>query len=341
MSLAVFALISQKIDSSPARKKTMTSINSSTDAIHFRQTNAVSAKFLENKNNEFQSVTQAPVIEQKKQSGLSLLQPGVINMAYKMGPLQELPESDKARMLTMKDSMETLESIEQSRLDYEASGKLQEIEAMVWVNGELVAMFGQQGQSTSRDFVASDVKQAKGDLNALMGLLKEKYGSDVSIETFSPGTGPTNAEAFELFNGMSYSKFVDSEVNSRIDSLTNNQKLSMQREEAEQKRRILYEQVPQTAVFKVGDSIVGSLNEKGFVDINANIINQADARGIDREALQAFYTYDEMSNTDSDKIQAMLEDIFGSDVSVQKFSNKDMPSLGTVRNDARARVLPL
>ncbi|WDD99328.1 hypothetical protein [Thalassomonas actiniarum] len=322
----------------------MTSINSmSSDpgAIHYRQTNVVGVKSVENKNNEFQAVAPVPAIEQQKSSGVPLSQQGVVNLAYQMGPLKELPESVKAGMLTREDAKATLESIEQDRLAYEASGPLKETQALIWVNGEVVAMYDQQGQGASRNFVAGDIKQANGDLNALMDLLKEKYGSDVSIETFAPGTGPTNAEAFELFNGISYSDFINSEIGGRKEALANEQMLGLQRDDAEQKRRILYEQVPQTAVFKVGGSIVGSLNEKGFVDINANILEQADARGIDREALQAFYSYDEMSNTDSDKMQAMLEDIFGGDIEVQQFSGSDMPSLGAVRNDAKAGVLPL
>lgn len=157
----------------------------------------------------------------------------------------------------------------------------------------------------------------------------------------APAAGAANSDGFDSFNGSAYNDFIDSEMASRKDDLGFEHTFAMPSEGVEQKRRILHEQTPQTAVFKVGDSIIGSLNEKGFVDINANLLEQADASGINRDSLKPFYSYDQMSNTDSDKVQTMLQHLFGENLKVEHFSGAEMPTLQVIRSEAKAEVLPL
>ena len=213
----------------------------------------------------------------------------------------------------------------------------QDTKAIIRVGDEVVAIFQQTGGVTAKNNFSGFINHAKGDIDTLKNLLEQKYGTDFSIETFEQGEGPTGAEAFEIFNGFSLNTYVNQEVQ----AMENSYCLNLQRADDIQKQRVLYNQTPQTAVFKVAGEIVGSINEKGAVDINVNIKEQADAQGLDRESLKPFYSYDQMHDTDTASMMAMLREVFGDDVDVEQFNQDNMPTLAQTRRKASAQVLPL
>jgi hypothetical protein len=206
-------------------------------------------------------------------------------------------------------------------------------------NGEMEVMgiVDYNGAMTSRSSLTGIMNQSGGDIDKLKSLLSEKYGNDVSVETFEKGEGPTVAEVHQLFNGSSLSDFVNNEIQLREQSYQE----GLHRSEEAQKQKLMYNQTPQLAVFSVGDTVVGSINEKGYLEVNDNILRQADANNIDREALKDFYSYDKINNTDIGSVKEMLAHVFGYDITVDSFDVGSRPTLEEVRNNSKATLLPL
>jgi len=270
----------------------------------------------------------------KAAQGFSLK--GAIDLTYKYDLISingATPEIMRPRLSQQAlDYHNSKQRIEDTRSHYEESASQKETEALVRVNGEVVAMLGGSG-AAARNTYSRYIEQAGGDLDKLAELLGQKF-SDVSIETFKPGEGPTNAEAFELFNGLPFNDFIEREYQVSLDSYNKNQRHL----EENERQRVLYQQTPQTAVFSVGDTVVGSINEKGFLDINRNILKLADEQGVDREQLKSFYSYDEYSNTHTEKVTSMLKSIFG-EVDVSKYQGENMPTLAEVKIQAKTSPL--
>lgn len=209
----------------------------------------------------------------------------------------------------------------------------------IWRYGdmEIVGIIDKNGGTISKNYITNILQQSNGDIDSLNSLLKNKYGSDFSIETFDKNEGPTVSEVHELFNGGKLSTFINNEVSSR----EQNYQKELHRTNEFQKQRLMYNQTPQVAVFSVEDTIVGSINEKGYLTVNRNIIEQADRQNIDREALKSFYSYDEINNTDIESVKAMLVTIFDNNVEVDQFKKSERPTLMDVKNNSKAKLLPL
>jgi hypothetical protein len=202
---------------------------------------------------------------------------------------------------------------------------------------EVMGIVDYNGAMTSKSSLTEIMNQSGGDLDRLNSLLSDKYGGDFSIESFEQGKGPTVAEVHQLFNGTSLNAYINNEIQDREQSY----KAELQRTDEAQKQKLMYNQTSQIAVFSVGDTVVGSINEKGYVEINNNILGQADANNIDRESLKNFYSYDQMSNSDIGTVTEMLRNVFGDDVNVDSFANGNRPTLEDVRSNSKATLLPL
>ncbi|NRA52978.1 MAG: hypothetical protein HRU23_02435 [Gammaproteobacteria bacterium] len=269
---------------------------------------------------------------------------GTVELSYKYDFLSFEEFSKIPGMADRINEMENIslhdgspQHIQQYKDHFSNVANQQDTKAIIRVGDEVVAIFQHTGGVTSKSNFSNLINQANGDIDTLNNLLTQKYGEDFSIETFEQGKGPTGAESFEIFNGYSLSSYVDEEVL----NMENSYYLNLQKADDLEKQRILYNHAPQTAVFKVGGEIVGSINEKGYVDINLNIKEQADAKGIDRESLKPFYSYDQMHDTDTASMMAMLSEVFGEDVEVEQFNQDNMPTLAQTRSKASAQVLPL
>ena len=270
----------------------------------------------------------------KQTTGISLLNDDVVNITYKF-KLQSMEELNIPSLPNALASPSSL-GVQQYQETMRQQATIQDTKALIRIGGEVVAIYSQDGSVTSRNNIQELIDQADNDLESLSNLLQETYGDDVSIETFEPGEGPTRAEAFALLNGLSFDEFINSQVN----QMTADYQESLQLADAQQRQKLMYEQVPQSAVFRVGDTIVGSINQQGYVDINANVLAAADARGVDREAMKDFYSYQKMHDSDTQTIESMLRDVFGEEVNVEQFDEDSMPLLAEVRNQAKANALP-
>lgn len=270
--------------------------------------------------------------------GKSLLDDDVFNITYKykLQPANTLQLNDPSKLRGMTLDSGSPEYIQQYKVVNAQQALSQDTKAIINVGDRVVATYNHDGSVQYRDDMKGLISQASGDLNALNNLLSEAYGQDFSIETFEPGEGPTGAEVFEMFNGMSLNEYVDRQV----EMMSGQYQQDIQLAEKQHKEKIMYEQVPQKAVFSVGGTIVGSINPQGYVDINSNILDQADAKNLDRELIGDFYSYKKMHDTNTQTVESLLRDVFGDDVDVTHFDDTNMPSLGDVRGSAAAKVIP-
>ena len=229
-----------------------------------------------------------------------------------------------------------LTDIEEYKDQMEGMANARDYKAIVRVNGKIVAMYQQEGGVTSTNTVGNIVRSIGANVDALVEQLRKKYGSSVSVENYSLNQGPTRAEAFVMFNGRSFANFVDSEVHSRQQDLAEHQRLIAK----SQLKRNQFNQVAQSAVFRVNGNAVGSISDKGYVTINApNLIQETDSSGLERESIKGFFHWGSMNNTDSLTVESMLRKVFGDAVDVESFAEGSMPTRGEVGEQSRRQFM--
>ncbi|RZM78256.1 hypothetical protein [Pseudoalteromonas rubra] len=208
---------------------------------------------------------------------------------------------------------------------YQKHGQQQDVRAMIKIDGQVMAYLKEDGSFAGHKGVEDLFRQAGGDIEKLQSLIEQHYPQSGEVEFFEPGEGPTNADVFEWFNGRSYQAFISEQVASRKEAEYTQQ---LAQDEA-YRRKLMFEQSPQTAVFRVGGAVVGSMDDKGFADVGQALASLADERGVERTQLKSLFTVD-LDRT-PDEYKALLSDVFGDDVQLDTFSIEQAPSRAEVR----------
>ncbi|MCG7534583.1 hypothetical protein [Pseudoalteromonas sp. OOF1S-7] len=208
---------------------------------------------------------------------------------------------------------------------YQRQGQQQDMRAMIKIDGQVMAYLRDDGSFAGHKGVEDLFRQAGGDIKKLQSLVEQQYPRSGEVEVFESGEGPTNAEVFELFNGRSFQVFIKEQVASRKETEYTQQ---LAQDEA-YRRKLMFDQSPQTAVFRVGGVVVGSMDEKGFADVGQALTALADERGVERAQLKSLFTLD--FDRTPDEYKALLSDVFGDDVQLDTFTVEQAPSRAEVR----------
>ncbi|WP_125779578.1 hypothetical protein [Pseudoalteromonas rubra] len=208
---------------------------------------------------------------------------------------------------------------------FQRHGQQQDVRAMIKIDGQVMAYLKEDGSFAGRKGVEDLFRQAGGDIETLQSLVEQQYPGSGEVEFFESGKGPANSDVFELFNGRSYQAFISEQVASRKEAEYTQQ---LAQDEA-YRRKLMFEQSPQTAVFRVGGEVVGSMDDKGFADVGQALTSLADERGIERTQLKSLFAVD--FDRTPDEYKALLSDVFGDDVQLDTFSVEQAPSRAEVR----------
>lgn len=229
------------------------------------------------------------------------------------------------------------DEVQKHRAELEADGMQKNTQDIIFVNGKALVKVSQDGGIQSTNALAGLVNQYGEDLHQgnsdeFIAKLKEKYGPDVRIESFEKGQGPTNADVFNLLNdSISYEQYIDQEIVSMNKEVFTAQ---LNKEEMD-KQQAAFNNVPQQAVFKVNDEIVGTLDVTGKLNImSMNVIKASDDAGLDRDNLGDYFNSPFGTEHDVKSVNAMLQDVFADDVNITEFSTADAPTLGEVNAQA-------
>lgn len=223
------------------------------------------------------------------------------------------------------------------RAELVATGMEQNSRDIIYLGDKPLIEVNQQGFVGSSNSLSQFVNQhideiRQGDMSGVMAQLEQRYGSDVRLENFAPGQGPTNAELFNLFNDdLSFNQYVDQEITALNQELLNTQL----RVDNFDKQQQAFDSVPQQAVFRVNNVIVGTLDTTGKLRImSSNVMAASDDAGLARDNLRDYFNVPFGSEQDVSSVNGMLEKIFGDQVEVAQFSADNAPSFGTINAQA-------
>ncbi|MDC3211113.1 hypothetical protein NQU47_00920 [Pseudoalteromonas distincta] len=247
------------------------------------------------------------------------------NIIYKITEQNIYKSSSSEELISKTDFRALSNSIENLEKLYKEKGSNVDVAAIVEVDGQVMGYLNHDGSFSGKSGIETILSESKGDPQSLKRLVEEKYPSNGSVEVFSLGKGPTNAEVFELYNNKSYKSFVSNEINTLKDAQASEQ----QSIDNFMRRKLFFEEAPQTSVFKIGDDVVGSMDESGFLDIGQRLMKVADERNISRDQLKPLYSLN-FEHTSAD-YKGMLTNIFGSDVKVENFEALGAPTRSEVR----------
>ncbi|WP_194867627.1 hypothetical protein [Pseudoalteromonas sp. PPB1] len=259
------------------------------------------------------------------QTGFDLT--GKINLIYLLKP-EDISEF-KGEMPDLNNFFSGFKNQDDLAQQYHHKGQQQDIERIVFFDGKAVVSEGYDGTVYGHGPVAEIFKETRNDPQKRQQRIAEQF-PDAHIEVYPKGEGPTNAEVFELRYGESYQDYVDEQVRNYSDQYLTNQIAA----EENYRRKLMFEQTPQTSVFSVDGQVVASRDDKGFVDVGLPLLDVADARGIEREALKELFRYSPERSPED--YQALLNQVFGDGVELTSYSTADAPKREEVREMAQA-----
>lgn len=251
---------------------------------------------------------------------------GKTNLTYQISPAN-VKVADQDQLAILNQDMRPLSYKQADLADYyKQNGEQQDVVGMIKVDGQVMAYLRGDGSYAGRSGVQDLFRQAGGDVEKLKSLVEQHYPGSGEVEFFEQGEGPTNAEVFEMFNGSSYQAYSQEQVAIQKESEFN----EMLAQDQAYRRKLMFDQTPQTAVFRVGGQVVGSMDDQGFADVGQALTTMADQRGVDREQLKSLFTLD--FDRSPEDFKAMLNDVFGDDVQLETFSSQQAPSRAEIRN---------
>ncbi|MCF2910064.1 hypothetical protein L1285_17255 [Pseudoalteromonas sp. DL2-H2.2] len=247
---------------------------------------------------------------------------GQVNLVYLLKPEDITKLSDEPNFLADFDI--TLRSPEELEQQYTQKGLQRDVGTIIFVEGKAVASQGYDGTIYGQGPVADIFNQAGQDPEKIKQLVAQHF-PDARVEFYAEGKGPTNAEVFELRYGETYEDFVREQVQSHSDHYLTDQINA----EENYRRKLMFEQTPQTSVFSVDGRVVASRDEKGFVDVGQPLLAEADARGIERETLKELFRYSPERSPED--YQALLNQVFGDGVELHNYDATAAPTRAEVR----------
>ncbi|MCF6438635.1 hypothetical protein L1077_04230 [Pseudoalteromonas luteoviolacea] len=251
---------------------------------------------------------------------------GKTNLTYLIKP-EHVKVVDKDQFAMLNQDMSPLSSKHTDLADYyKQQGEQQDVVGMINVDGQVMAYLRGDGSYAGRSGVQDLFRQAGGDMAKLKSLVEQHYPGSGEVEFFEQGEGPTNAEVFEMFNGSSYQDYAQKQIAIHKETEFN----EMLAQDQAYRRKLMFDQTPQTSVFRVGGQVVGSMDDQGFADVGQALTAMADQRGIQREQLKSLFTLD--FDRSPEDFKAMLNDVFGDDVQLETFSSQQAPSRAEVRS---------
>lgn len=246
---------------------------------------------------------------------------GKVNLVYLLKP-QDITEFSGERnfLADLHAASKTPQELEQQ---YIQNGLQRDVGAIIFMEGKAVASQDYDGAIYGQGPEADIFSQADNDPEKIKQLVAQHF-PDAHVEFYAKGKGPTNAEVFELRFGESYEDFVHEQVQSYSDQYLTDQIAA----EEHYRRKLMFEQAPQTSVFSVDGQVVASRDEKGFVDAGQPLLNVADTRGIQREVLKELFRYSPERSPED--YQALLHEVFGEGVELTSYNTAQAPTRAEV-----------
>ncbi|ALU44594.1 hypothetical protein [Pseudoalteromonas rubra] len=252
---------------------------------------------------------------------------GKVNLIYLLGP-EDITEfsGDKSFLADLHTTFKDQTDLEQQ---YVQKGLQREIGTMIFVDGKAIASQGYDGAIYGQGQAADILNQAGNDPEKIKQLVAQHF-PDAHVEFYAEGEGPTNADVFELRYGSAYENYVNEQVQNYSDQYLTNQIAA----EENYRRKLMFEQTPQTSVFSVDGQVVASRDDKGFVDVGLPLLIVADERGIARETLKELFRY--APERSPEDYKALLHGVFGGDVELTSYSKAEAPTRAEVRSRAES-----
>jgi len=221
-------------------------------------------------------------------------------------------------------------------------GDFQDTRAIIRIDGEVIAYRTQNddysGITTKNKYAGYIDNQLGGDEQGTRNFvlaLKDEYGDRVEVEYFKSGEGPTHAETFEMFSGQNYVASINNGSDLELTGFYGQEEVAEQRE----RDRVMRNAVPQTDVLRVNDVVVGSVDVNNRFHVSsANLNQEADQLGIEREQLKNIYNY-EFKDINPEDLLSLFKDVFGSAGNVNSLSKEEVPSYGEVMAKSQQQFL--
>ncbi|ESP92272.1 MULTISPECIES: hypothetical protein [Pseudoalteromonas] len=250
---------------------------------------------------------------------------GKANLIYLLEK-KDIVQLSKDEVSWLADIKESFMSVQETENYFKSNGQKKEMNAIIYVEGNVVSYQTQDGGVYYTDSKAEEIFRKAGfDAEKVKGLVKEMYPDGAKVQFFEAGEGPSNAQLFEQMHGYSYNEF----VRKQVDSLKQSELNQQLQQEKYYRSKVLFEQSPQTEIFSVGGQVVASRGENGYIDVGQHLLAQADARGIKRSELKEIFTVS--PERTAAQYQALLQDVFGDEVTLQSFHLGDAPTRAEVK----------
>lgn len=207
--------------------------------------------------------------------------------------------------------------------------------ALQTIDGDMATPFRPKAEHEMLEAVSLLMEQSNGDFNAFIDKLEVRFGDRVSVESYEDGEGPDYAEAHALLNDSTWDDFVGEQTENMFGVQSSRVKGMIQRQES----LVNYNASSQSAVFTVGGVIVANEHSNGIHIDQNNLVQEAEARGIEREQLNQFFTLTALQETDSQTMKDMLESVFSDDVDMQEYFGNNMPTGVDITEKSRAQYI--
>ncbi|NVK54139.1 MAG: hypothetical protein HWE26_00880 [Alteromonadaceae bacterium] len=224
-----------------------------------------------------------------------------------------------------------LMSVEEIKTYWQSYGQSRDVTAIAYIDGEPAIMFGKH--TTSRNQFSDIANAFNGNPEQAINALKSEYGNRLSVEYFKPGQGPTNAEAFEQFNGRSFDEYVASQVRNAMSAQVAREQQLMEY----QQRQIAWNNTPVNAIFKINDTIIASsANDTTSLHTN-NLLKALEELGMNSEDAQSLYRNTLGKAVSAQSLEQQLGSIFGSGLSSDYPGENARPTRKEVSTKAQAQ----
>ncbi|WP_261842262.1 hypothetical protein [Aliamphritea ceti] len=207
--------------------------------------------------------------------------------------------------------------------------------AIIYLDGKAVAMHDSQGVTSHNAIDTSSLRNG-GDFNSLVSQLQSQYGNRVRVESFAPGNGPTNAEAFQLFSGKDYHQHIAEQVAGMRQKTADNQRRQLEY----QQQQFAWKNAPQDNVFKVNGQIIASVGEDGTANISTgNLLYTIDSMGKEREVAKKLFALTTGHTVSGDDLQTFFDEHFAGQNSRETFSGEQQPTREDISKQANTQYL--
>ncbi len=227
-----------------------------------------------------------------------------------------------------------LMSVDEMKNYWQNYGQSRDFTAIAYIDGEPAIMFGKH--TTSRNQFSRFTNtgtNASNNTGQTLSALKSEYGNRLSVEYFTQPHGPTNAEAFELFNGTSFDGYVAEQVGNALSAQATQEQQRM----ARQQRQLAWDNTPVNAIFRVNDTIIASTAEDKVNLHTNNLLTIMDNIGVSREQAQTLYRNTIGKPVNAHTLEQQLASIFGSSLSSEYPDGNSRPTRKAVSVIAEAQ----